>query len=402
MKFANHAVAPPGNWVNDPNGLVFSDGQWRLFVQHSAAAPDFKSIGWARLSSADLIHWTWDGPVIPPDALGQAYSGSIVADDDNVGISAFLTRHDGKLQRQVELTSKDAGVTWQQGEPLGPEGRNVRDPFVFFCVATNDWRMIIAEPCDWTDWATTAPSTLSIWRRDGTEWHFVARIGPWVDSGILWEIPVLVDFGAYQALIISTVDRQQDSADCAVRYWLGHFDGVTFESVTPNEGLLLDHGPDFYAAIVDSPQSDIRRDRKLVAWASSWATAREMPWPGGVHGGPITLPRKLSLDTAKGRLTQKPINGVKPAKSYKWDGCSAMTIEITGDDALLSLVCDEKELHVRRHGLGTLLDWTHRNPNAFSHEREQTIHIFNDAGLIEAFFEPAGLTVTAFVPGARL
>ena len=79
-----------------------------------------------------------------------------------------------------------------------------------------------------------------------------------------------------------------------------------------------------------------------------------------------------------------------------------MTIEITGDDALLSLVCAEKELHVRRHGLGTLLDWTHRNPNALSHEREQTIHIFNDAGLIEAFFEPAGLTVTAFVPGARL
>ena len=104
MNFAFHAAPPHGEWFNDPNGLVFADGAWRLFVQHSAAGPEFREIGWARLSSADLLHWTWDGPVIAPDTLGQAYSGSVVVNDG--GLTAYLTRHDGKCQRQVELTMR--------------------------------------------------------------------------------------------------------------------------------------------------------------------------------------------------------------------------------------------------------------------------------------------------------
>ena len=97
MNFAFHAAPPPGEWFNDPNGLVFADGAWRLFVQHSAAGSEFREVGWARLSSADLLHWTWDGPVIAPDTLGQAYSGSVVVNDG--GLTACLTRHDGKCQR---------------------------------------------------------------------------------------------------------------------------------------------------------------------------------------------------------------------------------------------------------------------------------------------------------------
>lgn len=149
MSFGRHAAPPSGEWLNDPNGLIFRDGQWRLFVQHSAEAPDYKAVGWARLSSPDLPYWTWDGPVIPPNPLGQAYSGSIVSEGEE--LAAYLTRHDGKLQRQVRLASGDLGPTWREGSPLGPEGRNVRDPFVFHCRATGDWRMLVAEPCDWTD-----------------------------------------------------------------------------------------------------------------------------------------------------------------------------------------------------------------------------------------------------------
>ena len=396
---AFHAAPPPGEWCNDPNGLVFADGAWRLFVQHSAAAPDFGNIGWARLSSTDLLRWTWDGPVIVPDSLGQAYSGSVVAGD--AALTAYLTRHDGAIQRQVSLTSEDAGASWRQGEPFGPEGRNVRDPFVFFCAATGDWRMLIAEPCDWTDWATEQPSTLSVWRLEREDWQFVARIGPWMEPGLMWEVPVLVDFGSCQALIVSTINRRNGGAACAVRYWLGRFDGANFAVATAREGLLLDHGPDFYAAIVDSPAPG-RDGRMLVAWASNWETARSMPWPGGVHGGPITLPRLLSLDPASGRLAQRPVAAIEPTAVIAWDGVVPKAITIAGDDAELSLALDRRGLHVRRSGLAGLLDWERCDADAFGDSQAQTISIFNDAGLIEAFIAPAGLTVTAFVPGARL
>lgn len=399
MSFAFHAAPPQGEWFNDPNGLVFAYGAWRLFVQHSAAAPDFGEIGWARLSSADLLHWNWDGPVIPPDSLGQAYSGSVVANDE--ALTAFLTRHDGAVQRQVRLKSEDAGASWRQGEPFGPEGRNVRDPFVFFCAATGDWRMIVAEPCDWTEWANDSRSTLSVWRLERENWLFVARMGPWMEPGVMWEVPVLVDFGSCQALILSIVDRRNEMAECAVRYWLGRFDGVRFDVQTSATGLLLDHGPDFYAAIVSTPVSP-GRNHTLVAWASSWQTARSMPWPGGIHGGPISLPRTLSLDAAVGRLVQEPIAGIDPVGSHMWDGETPLVITVAGDDADLTLSFDRRILDVRRRGRGGLLDWERSNADVFDDRQAQTISIFNDAGLIEVLIAPAGLTVTAFVPGARL
>ena len=400
MSFAVHAAPPPGEWLNDPNGLAFVDGQWRLFVQHSAAAPDFKAIGWARLSSPDLLHWSWDGPVIAPDQLGQAYSGSITSEDG--ALSAYLTRHDGTTQRQVRLTSVDGGAKWQQGSVFGPAGRNMRDPFVFFYPVTNDWRMLIAEPCDWNDWRHDPPSTLAVWRRTDGDWELVARIGPWMDRGVLWEVPVLVDFGACHALIVSSVDRRNGGSVCAVHYWLGAFDGAGFIPATAAQGILLDHGPDFYAAIVDCPATRRTGDPTLVAWASSWATAREMPWPGRGNGGAITLPRTLSYDAPSKRLVQTPVVGLMPISSRHWNGHSPMTVTVTGRDCTLNLILDAGGLLVTRRGIGGLLDWERRDDCCFVAGGEQTIDLFNDAGLIEIFIWPAGLSVTAFVPEAQI
>ena len=399
MSFARHAAPPPGEWINDPNGLIFRGGQWRLFVQHSAAAPDYKSIGWARLSSPDLLNWTWDGEVIAPNALGQAYSGSLALEDGE--LAAYLTRYDGSLQRQVRLVSQDDGRSWREGRTLGPEGRNVRDPFVFFCRATQDWRMLVAEPCDWTEWPDAPPSRLSVWRKTGQAWVFVSDIGPWMAPGVMWEVPVLVDFGERQALLLSIIDRRQGRADCAVRYWLGQFDGASFVASSPEEGLRLDHGPDFYAAIIAVPDPADRGEHTLVAWASSWATARAMPWPG-IHGGPITLPRRLTLEPGAERLAQSPAPALAlaPDKSWVWDARELLTIDISGDDCVLTVQLDDAGITVARCGRGGQLDWERRDRVAIT--GRQTIDLYMDAGLIELFVAPAGLSVTAFLPGARL
>ena len=84
--------------MNDPNGLVFADGRYRVFVQYSRSSPEYKAIGWARLSSDDLLSWTWDGSVIPPDVSGLAYSGSIAQVDGT--LVAHLTRHQPDAEQQ--------------------------------------------------------------------------------------------------------------------------------------------------------------------------------------------------------------------------------------------------------------------------------------------------------------
>ena len=221
-------------------------------------------------------------------------------------------------------------------------------------------------------------------------------------KGVMWDVPVLVDFGTCHALIVSTVDRRWGGADCAVRYWLGDFDGTGFTSRTAAEGLPLDHGPDFYAAIISTPVPSDRDNRILVAWASNWSTARTMPWPGGVHGGPVTSPRILSYDATVDRLAQIPVAGHTAAVSQQWDGISPATFSVPGRDCELRITLDAAGLLVVRQGIGGLLDWTRRTERPLASGVGQTIDFFNDAGLIEIFIRPAGMTITAFVPGARI
>ena len=392
MSFERHAAPPPGEWINDPNGLIRRDGIWHLYVQHSAAPPDYRLIGWGVLTSVDLIRWQWEGEVIRPDALGQAYSGSIVQEGDM--LAAYLTRHDGECQRQVRLESRD-GRNWLQGPPLGPEGRNMRDPFVFFCRAAGEWRMLLAEPCDWTRWVGDPPSRLSIWRPDGAAWVRVSTIGPWMAPGIMWEVPVLIDLGERQALIVSLVDRRDEQVVCSVCAWIGRFDGTDFRPDS-EEGQRLDLGPDFYAAIVEAGGTEAPL---MVAWASSWATARTMPWPGGVHGGPITLPRRLSLDRRTGRLMQKLAVDLPPARRVEFDGTTSVTVAIDGEGGRVELIVAPDGVTLTRSG-SPLLDWHHRLELPLS--EPQSIAIHEDAGLLEVFIQPAGLCATIFLPGARL
>lgn len=392
MSFAFHACAPGGEWINDPNGLIRdAAGGWRLFVQHSAVPPDFKAVGWASLTSDDLVHWSWEGQVIAPQDDGYAWSGSVRGTRE---LNALLTRYnpaDGQ-QRQVATRSIDSGRSWAPDSQLhGASGANIRDPFCFVA-ESGIAAVLLAEPCPWTDWHAADRSLISIWRREGDALHRQGTIGPWSPPGILWEVPVLIDFGAAQVLIVSMVDQREGRAACSVRYRIGQFAGQSF--VPAGEEQLLDHGPDFYAAIVDSGGAP---DRYLVAWASSWASARFMSWPGGIHGGPITLPRRLTLSGDGQSLVQHPLATAPIHAQYLWELGSSFAQQYDGEGAKLTLNIDA-DGHVRaeRHAQDERLHWR----GALALTDAQTISIYRDNGLFEIFFEPLGASLTVFIPGA--
>lgn len=56
MKNRLHVKAP-GNWVNDPNGMIYYKGQYHLFYQHFPYAPRWGTMHWGHAVSPDLIHW---------------------------------------------------------------------------------------------------------------------------------------------------------------------------------------------------------------------------------------------------------------------------------------------------------------------------------------------------------
>lgn len=399
MSFGFHASPPSGEWMNDPNGLAFQDGRYRLWAQHSDAAPDFRKIGWGSWSSSDLLHWRWDGVAMPYHDGFSIYSGSVSATETGQ-IDAWFTRHHHSSNWQTQHHA--AVLDWTLcGERLPPEGRNCRDPFVFFSAATRDWVMLLAEPCDWTDWANEAASRLAVWRSaDRRSWLKQGTIGPWHPPGVMWEVPVLIEFGEVEALIVSLVDRRGGATHCSVRYWLGKFDGAEFrrEPDFPPDGMPLDDGPDFYAAIPNLAFGWPDKERVIVGWASSWATARSMTGPGAVCGGPASLPRTITY--RNGRLHQRPVEAAPALKPVvkAWHPGTTTVIKVIGTDARLTIeIAPDGHVSASRDAAASELSWQRATARCLTQPTD--IVVFNDCGLTETFFTTEGVVLTAFVPG---
>jgi sucrose-6-phosphate hydrolase SacC (GH32 family) len=403
---AFHAAPPDGTWINDPNGLVHAGGQWRLFAQHRADAPDFRATGWARFSSPDLLRWTFDGAAMPPDGTRWNYSGCVLSVPGS--LEAVHTLHDQGEERQVRRTSTDDGATWSEAldlSSLGAPARNRRDPFLF--AHGGAWYALLAEPCDWTGWEGAPPSRLCLYRSaDRRSFELVGRIGPWSPAGVMWEVPLLLFVGGRAVLVVSVVDRRGGGAATGVRAWTGRFTETGFErdlGAEP-EGTPVDFGPDFYAMMTaagtDAPLA--------VGWLSGWGTARRMPWPG-FGGGPISLPRepvlvggRLGL-RAPQQLVQKfsnPVPGPVPGgmACAVIPGHADFTLDVQGESASLKVAADPGagSLAVQRRGAAEL-DWSGEHALAFAAAAQRTLRLFVDGPVVELFLDEDAVAVSAAI-----
>ena len=74
---AIHFAANTG-WINDPNGLVFQDGQYHMYFQYNPFDIKWDNMCWGHAVSEDLLHWTQLETALYPDADGTMYSGSAI------------------------------------------------------------------------------------------------------------------------------------------------------------------------------------------------------------------------------------------------------------------------------------------------------------------------------------
>jgi len=144
--------SPLYGWMNDPNGMVYKDGEYHLFYQYNPYGSKWGNMNWGHAISKDLVNWEHRPVAIAPDAFGTIFSGSAVIDHHNTagfGAGAIVAIYTQNGDRQVQSIaySTDNGRTFTKYENnpvLVSEARDFRDPKVFWYEGTKRWIMVLA------------------------------------------------------------------------------------------------------------------------------------------------------------------------------------------------------------------------------------------------------------------
>lgn len=280
-------------WINDPNGLIYYDGEYHLFYQHNPYEREWENMHWGHAVSKDLVHWEELPSALYPDHLGGMFSGSAVMDYDNTAgynkgktpaMIAIYTAAGADKQVQCIAYSLDKGRTFTKYE-ANPvidsrhiwNSKDTRDPKVFWYTPGKHWVMVLNE-------------------RDGHSIYTSSNLKDWkYESHVtgFWECPELFEL---------PVDGNPNNTKWVMygasgTYMLGSFDGKVF---TPEKGKYQYTTGAIYAAQTFTNMPDSRRIQ--VGWGR--ISHPEMPF-----NGMMLLPTELTLRTTKDgpRLFNLPV-----------------------------------------------------------------------------------------------
>jgi fructan beta-fructosidase len=301
-------------WNNDPNGLVYYQGEYHLFYQHNPFGLNWGNMYWGHAISNDLLHWEELGDALEPDGLGAMFSGSAVVDWENTAdlqsgfehtlvcfytsAGGSLTWSEGKPFVQSIAYSNDRGRTWTK-YANNPVVKHIvsanRDPKVIWHQPTRRW--VMALYLDKNDYALLVSPDLKQWEQTCT-----VQIPGGAECPDFFDLPVDGNPAHTRWVLWSAHGN----------YLLGDFDGTQF---VPDGGVQsIWGGPWSDAATIpsssyaaqtwsDIPPEDGRRIQ--ICWLLA-------SLPGMPFTNAMTFPTELTLKTtANGiRLNSWPIREI--------------------------------------------------------------------------------------------
>lgn len=335
----HYHFTPKTGWMNDPNGMVYYEGEYHLFYQHYPDSTVWGPMHWGHAVSDDMIHWEHLPIALYPDKLGMIFSGSAVIDWNNTSglgttqsppMVAIYTYHDmegervgrNDFQTQGIAYSLDKGRTWTKYEnnPVLPNPgiRDFRDPKVSWNDASKQWVMALAVQDHIQFYGSP----------DLKKWTKLSEFGKEIGAhGGVWECPDLFalqdEQGKNRWVLFVSINPGGPQGGSATQYFIGDFDGKNF---VPQDTVTrwIDYGADNYAGVTwsDIPASNGRR--LFIGWMSNWQYANIVPteaWRSAT-----TLPREITLIKSADayELKFKPVSEMENIQS-EWKEFSGNT-----------------------------------------------------------------------------
>lgn len=302
----------PGNWINDPNGLIYYRGEYHMFYQYFPYGPRWGTMHWGHAVSKDLIHWEHLGVALYPSKgydCNGIFSGSalesegrmllyysavkylsvdeedihIAVEDDYETSQAMLISEDGRHfdnehgKRQIVPVLRDA----QLGDV-----RDTRDPRVWR--RGRDYYMALG-----STFRNEEGRILFYHSKDAIHWEYRNQYQD-PALGKMLECPDVFDLGNVSVLLGSPmwVEKQETQYHHHAMYWPVELTLPDCRMRLLGERQYVDYGRDLYA-----PQTmlDAEGRRVMIGWM-------RMPEPvPGTDGrkpwiGMMSLPRVVEWD----------------------------------------------------------------------------------------------------------
>ena len=330
-------------WLNDPNGMVYSDGEWHMAFQHYAKGNASGPKSWGNAVSTDLMHWTQLPHAINPypnvkDPQGKdhgIWSGSAVVDEINaLGkqkgdvktlFALFTATHRDEKTKdaaffQAGAYSTDKGRTWTKindGKPIiaHQEGfsPSQRDPYMFYHAPSKSYRCIME---------IGGPQKL-------------VRIFKSTDL-LHWEVLEDIPNKAAECINMFAVPLDGDPknlkwviTDAGTHYEIGDYDGVKWtgrgeSGEKRKDKPVFDYGDCYYAAQVFNDAPDHRAVQ--IGWLKSKAADYPFVDAGMPFTQQLSIPVEIMLRTTPEgiRMFRNPVKEIANlyTKSFKAENLS--------------------------------------------------------------------------------
>ncbi len=285
---------PAKGWINDPNGLVYFNGYYHVFYQHSPnhEKPWNEPMHWGHARTTDFLNWEELPVALYPDNdydNDGCWSGTATVKDDTLFLIYASVHSDSQSEKKQTVSvaySKD-GINFEKYEknPVidrypDDGGPDFRDPAV--CFIDGEYYCVMASGNP-----QTKTARLLLYKSKNLfDWEYAGIMNEWENCRYA-ECPSFLPAENGKYLLTVSVCPLEGRHYFSVMY--GSFENGRFH-VEHTSGV--DKGPDQYAG---QAFRDYKGRNILISWMPGWDYSGYKEKDIGC----MSVPRQLTLKNGK-------------------------------------------------------------------------------------------------------